>query len=113
MVVALVAGIALLVTAALTPLLRGAALGAGLVRQAQADRWHRRPTPAIGGVAIYVGFGIALGIGYLLFPSLSGPLVTRAPQALLPWTYREGLLAGGTLIFLVGLVDDLLALKPP
>ena len=44
--VALVAGLALVITAVLTPVVRGAALGAGLVRQAQTDRWHRRPTPA-------------------------------------------------------------------
>ncbi len=111
MVVALVAGLAVVLTSVLTPVVRGAALGAGLVRQSQADRWHRRPTPAIGGVAIYVGFGTAIGIGYLLFPS-TGPLAARAPQALLSWPVREGLLAAGTLVFLVGLLDDLLALTP-
>src|SRR5688572_29585543 len=112
MVVALVAALALVLTAALTPVVRAAALGAGLVRQAQTDRWHRRPTPAIGGVAIYVGFGVALGVGYLFFPDAVDPLAAPAPHALLPLTPREGLLAAGTLIFLVGLVDDLIALKP-
>lgn len=112
MVVGLVASLALVLTAALTPLVRSAALGAGLVRQAQADRWHRRPTPAIGGVAIYVGFGVALGVGHLLFPDAVDPLARPAPNAVIKWAPREGLLAAGTLVFLVGLIDDLLVLKP-
>ena len=48
------------VTALLTPAVRGAAIAGGMGRQVQADRWHRRPTPAIGGVAIYLGLGLAL-----------------------------------------------------
>ena len=112
MVAGIVAAVALVLTAVLTPLVRGAAMGAGLVRQATGDRWHQRPTPAIGGVAIYVGFGVALGVGYLLAPAAVDPLGTRAANALLPGSPRDGLLAAGTLIFLVGLVDDLVALKP-
>ena len=112
MVAGIVAAVALVLTAVLTPLVRGAAMGAGLVRQATGDRWHQRPTPAIGGVAIYVGFGVALGVGYLLAPAAVDPLSTRAPQALLPGSPRDGLLVAVTLIFLMGLVDDLVALKP-
>jgi pyruvate-ferredoxin/flavodoxin oxidoreductase len=51
-----------------------------LVRQAQADRWHKRPTPAIGGVAIFLGFGLAVAVGYLLLPE-PGLLSARAVQA--------------------------------
>ena len=112
MVAGIVAAVALVLTAVLTPLVRGAAMGARLVRQATGDRWHQRPTPAIGGVAIYAGFGVALGVGYLLAPAAVDPLSTRAANALLPGSPRDGLLAAGTLIFLVGLVDDLVALKP-
>ena len=111
-VVGLVAALALISTAVLTPVVRGAALAAGLVRQTQADRWHSRPTPAVGGVAIFLGFGVALGVGYLIAPGSVNPLGARAPQALLPWPARDGLLAAGAMMFLVGLVDDLLALRP-
>ncbi len=112
LLVGTVAALALVLTALLTPLVRGAALGMGLVRQAQADRWHRRPTPAIGGVAIYLGFGIALGVGYLLAPGVASALAYVPPQAVLRWTPFEGLLFAGTLVFLVGLVDDLVHLSP-
>ncbi|MBW3534388.1 MAG: undecaprenyl/decaprenyl-phosphate alpha-N-acetylglucosaminyl 1-phosphate transferase, partial [Gemmatimonadetes bacterium] len=112
LITAIVAALALTLTALLTPLVRGAALGMGLVRQAQADRWHRRPTPAIGGVAIFLGFGIALGVGWILDPEAASALAYLPPQAILPWTPWEGLLAAGTLVFLVGLVDDLFRLNP-
>ena len=55
---------------------------------------------------------MALGVGYLLAPASVDPLGARAPQALLPGSPRDGLLVAVTLIFLVGLVDDLVALKP-
>ena len=65
----IVAGLALVLTAVLTPAVRGAAIAGGMVRQVQTDRWHRRPTPAIGGVAIFLGFGLAVGVGYVLDPN--------------------------------------------
>ena len=113
MVIALVATLAVVVTAVITPVVRAAAIRAGLVRRARSDRWHRRPTPAIGGVAIYLGFGIALAVGYLLLPpDAVAPLAARAPQSRIPWSARDGLLAAGTFIFLAGLLDDLVSLKP-
>lgn len=112
LVIALTSALALVATALLTPAVRGGAVTMGLVRQVQEDRWHRRPTPAIGGVAIYVGFGIALGVGLLLDPDAFGALRLRSPRAVLPWSPWEGLLAASTLAFLLGLVDDLVHLRP-
>ena len=108
----IVAGLALVLTAALTPVVRGAAIAGGMVRKVQADRWHSRPTPAIGGVAIFLGFGLAVGIGYLLDPNAVQGLVTRPAQAVLPLTTWEGLVLAATLAFLVGLVDDFVRLRP-
>jgi len=108
----LVAGLALVLTAVLTPVVRGAAMGGGMVRQVQEDRWHKRPTPAIGGVAIFLGFGLAVGGGYLLSPDATYGLGTPSPRSLLPWTTWEGLLVGSTLAFLVGLVDDFIVMDP-
>ena len=62
----LIGGFALVLTAVLTPVVRSAAISVGIVRQVQADRWHARPTPAIGGVAIFLGFGLAVTLGFLV-----------------------------------------------
>ncbi len=112
LLIAIVAALALVLTAVLTPVVRGAAIAGGMVRQVQADRWHRRPTPAIGGVAIYLGFGLAVGVGYMLDPTAAQGLAFRPPQAVLPWSVWEGLVMGATVAFLVGLVDDFVHLSP-
>jgi UDP-GlcNAc:undecaprenyl-phosphate GlcNAc-1-phosphate transferase len=109
---AIVGGLALLFTALITPIVRGAALRGGMVRQVQADRWHKRPTPAIGGVAIFLGFGLAVGVGYFIDPESTRALAVRSERSLLPWTPWEGLVAAATLAFVVGLVDDLVHLRP-
>jgi len=112
LLVGLIGGLALILTAVLTPVVRGAAITGGMVRQVQADRWHKRPTPAIGGVAIFLGFGLAVGIGYLLDPTATQGLRATARHAILPWTPWEGLVTAATLAFLLGLVDDFLTLPP-
>jgi UDP-GlcNAc:undecaprenyl-phosphate GlcNAc-1-phosphate transferase len=108
----IVAGLALVLTAILTPVVRGAAIAGGMVRQVQSDRWHKRPTPAIGGVAIFLGFGLAVGAGYLLDPNALQGFAIRPAQAVLPLTTWEGLVLGATVAFLVGLVDDFLPMPP-
>jgi UDP-GlcNAc:undecaprenyl-phosphate GlcNAc-1-phosphate transferase len=98
-------------TALLTPLVRGAAIGAGRVTQVRDDRWHRRPTPVLGGVAIFLGFGLVTWVGSLftgpLFPEL-----TRTGPAMLDLSPWEALIAASSLAFLVGLVDDFVQLRP-
>jgi UDP-GlcNAc:undecaprenyl-phosphate GlcNAc-1-phosphate transferase len=108
----IVAGLALIFTAVLTPVVRGAAIAGGMVRRVQSDRWHSRPTPAIGGVAIFLGFGLALGVGFLLDPNAVQGLTPRPVQSLLPFSTWEALVLGSTLAFLVGLVDDFVHLPP-
>ncbi|MEQ9398223.1 MAG: hypothetical protein RJQ04_03555 [Longimicrobiales bacterium] len=108
----IVAGLALILTAVLTPVIRGAAMAGGLVRGVQADRWHRRPTPAIGGVAIFLGFGLAVGVGYVIDPGATQGFGVRPAHAFLPWTPWEGLVLASAAAFLLGLVDDLVALRP-
>lgn len=68
----------------------------GLVVQPRADRWHRRPTPVLGGVQMFVGF-------------LAGVVWLGVSGHALPW----GLLAGSLMAFLIGLYDDLRELSPP
>jgi UDP-GlcNAc:undecaprenyl-phosphate GlcNAc-1-phosphate transferase len=77
----------------LVPLCRSLAFRLNCVARPAADRWHKRPTPLLGGAAI---FG-SVAIGTLVF-GLAGTL----------WIP----LLAGALIFLVGLVDDVVSLKP-
>lgn len=66
----------------------------GLVARPRKDRWHTRPTALMGGIAIYLAF-LA---GCFLFAERIGRL----------WP----VLLAGTVLFAVGLVDDLVQLKP-
>jgi UDP-GlcNAc:undecaprenyl-phosphate GlcNAc-1-phosphate transferase len=73
---------------------RTAACRIGVVALPRADRWHQKPTALLGGVAIYSAF-IA---GFLLF----GQGVATVPV----------ILAAGSVLFVAGLVDDLVQIKP-
>jgi UDP-GlcNAc:undecaprenyl-phosphate GlcNAc-1-phosphate transferase len=85
--------LALGLSLALVPLCRLLALRAGRVAHPRSDRWHRRPVALLGGVAI----GTSLFVGAVVFR-----LVGQVPV----------LLGCALLIFVTGLVDDLVRLKP-
>ena len=78
----------------LTLIARAASHRVGLVSAPRQDRWHQKPTPMLGGAAIYFSFVI----GFLIF----------APR--LPGTYA--ILGAGTLLFGTGLVDDVIHIRP-
>lgn len=65
---------------------------------------HARPTPLAGGLAIYLATVTVLTTAFLL-PSLLGRALARGGNGLLT------LLAGATVIVLVGLVDDRFGLR--
>ena len=77
----------------LVPLCRWVALRAGYVASPKADRWHQRRTALLGG------FAIALVV-------LVGALATGVAPSLYV------MVAGGAGIFLLGLADDLVSLRP-
>lgn len=89
------AAVALILSGVLTGLVRFMARKAGLVDAPRQDRWHRRPVPRLGGIAIYLAFVTTALL--LLDRPLSAEL--------------RALLIGGTLIFLVGVIDDLVHLE--
>jgi UDP-GlcNAc:undecaprenyl-phosphate GlcNAc-1-phosphate transferase len=80
-------------SAALVPLCKRVAFRFGWVAEPRDDRWHRKVTPVFGGVAI--GLTLFAGVG------LSG----HAPSVAV-------VLAGAAIIFIVGLIDDVISLKP-
>ncbi|MBW2579408.1 MAG: glycosyl transferase [Deltaproteobacteria bacterium] len=85
---------------ALTPLVRRFAIRKGQVAEPRADRWHTRPTPLMGGVAIFSAFSITL-IATLLFTPASILLPKYLP-----------LLACASLVFALGLIDDIYGMSP-
>ncbi len=74
-------------------------LGVRLVAVPSGERWHDQPTPTFGGVGIYAGFVAAV-------------LLAVAVGAVESSSELLGILAGVTLVFLAGLVDDLRHLSP-
>lgn len=103
--------VAMLTAALLTPVIRNIALRSGEVVAVRDDRWHKRPTPAFGGIAIVVGFAVALLVEGLLGP---GGQFTLEPtnRAVLPIAPSVGLISAGAMMFVLGLADDLLHMGP-
>jgi len=84
---------ALLLSLVLVPVCRALALRYGFVATPRADRWHARPIALCGGVAI----GATLFAGLVVFRAVSAVPV---------------LAGGAALMFMAGLADDVLQLKP-
>ncbi|MGW8268110.1 MAG: MraY family glycosyltransferase, partial [Longimicrobiales bacterium] len=98
-------------TVLLIPLVRGAAIAAGRVTAVRRDRWHEKPTPSLGGVGIFLGFGLVVWLASLL--SWQDPLTSaQVRMGILPLSPWEALVAASSLAFLVGLVDDFVQLRP-
>lgn len=80
-------------TVMLVPLVSRAARGLGLVARPSDDRWHQRPVPNIGGAAMLV------------------PILLVSSVAALPLTVGP-LLLTVTLMFVLGVVDDVRPVRP-
>lgn len=79
---------------ALTPIVRVAARRWGYVAQPKADRWHKKPTAMLGGVAIFAP--VVLGY-FALVPHTTQSVVVVTASAFM---------------FALGLIDDLYHIKP-
>lgn len=89
-----IAFVSLILSIILTYLVREYARKYGYVAKPKSDRWHKKPTAMMGGIAIF----LTTIIVFLLF----------AEQTTRSWI----ILGGSSFLFLVGLVDDLLNIKP-
>ena len=97
--IAIVSIAAFAVAAAVLWLLLRTPAGARLVAVPSDARWHRQPTPLFGGVGIFAGFS-------------AGILLALATGAI-EWSGElGGILAGVSIVFVAGLVDDLWHLAP-
>lgn len=87
-------GVSLALTLVLTPVVRALARRVRMVAKPKIDRWHKKPTAMLGGVAVW----LAVTATYLLF---------------LPHTpYGWVVIGSSTFLFLVGLADDIFHAKP-
>ena len=116
-VLATVAATTTLAAAGLVPVAARLAARFGIVDLPSHRKVHSTPTPRLGGVAIFLPFTLVILAGYLLLPALlATPWAHRLfPESahMLREAYRvEGkllaLLAGGALVFAVGVLDDVL-----
>ena len=86
--------LSLAVSVLLTFLVRKLARKYGFVAAPKSDRWHKRPTAMMGGVAIYL---TVVSMFFLFVPLTQESLV---------------ILAASSFLFFVGLLDDYLQIKP-
>ncbi len=101
-----VIAVAIGVTLLATPIVRWLAmrLGAVVPPQADARHVHTRPTPTLGGAAMFLGFLAAMAVAsqmdqfHLMFEDNSEPF---------------GIMLAAGIIFLVGALDDLIDVSPP
>lgn len=95
----------------LTPLVRSLARKYGWMAFPSDERWHKKPTALLGGIAIYLGAGMPL-LYTFDFGNLIQQLVPK------PNTYETAPLGpalwiGMTLSFTLGMLDDFIRIKPP
>ena len=104
---ALAATVAATVAALATPRVRRLALHVGVLDTVDERRMHEEPKPRIGGIAVYLGFAVALFVAFGL--ALKTPSLLHDVDDIHNFL---GLLFGGTLIMLVGVWDDIMGLRP-
>ena len=114
----LVFGVAFLLAVIITPLSARLGHRLGLVATPGGRRQHEGMIPRTGGIPIYIAFVGAVLVAQLLIasPLDPDPLASEGLRVL-RFDPKEsirliGLLGGGTLIFIVGLLDDWLELPP-
>ena len=101
-----VVGASLLAALVLTPAARWLALRVGAVAHPMTERWHRQPTPLLGGVAVGLATLVGVGVAALLLGRTPGVTIGSAVTG-----KALGVGVSSTLIFLVGLLDDLVSLR--
>ncbi|MGE0084989.1 MAG: glycosyl transferase [Desulfococcaceae bacterium] len=93
----------------LTPAVKYTSRRKGWIASPVKDRWHKKPTAMMGGIAIYTGVAIPL-----FFAADFGSLLkftTEPGTGNLP-SADAAIWIGMTLSFVLGLVDDFLRIKP-
>lgn len=111
-------GVTFAAALALTAVVRRVALRWGVLDHPGGRKTQRDPVPLLGGVAIVAAFYLVVG-GHILVFDLLDSVGERWLREMLMLFLGEdhvvklgGLLAGGLIVFLLGVVDDVRALTP-
>ncbi len=112
-----VAVVAFAVTNGLAPFVRKMARRLGAIDYPGGRRINTRPTPRMGGVAIFLGFAAAAAVAMIIGRNIdlvrSGaemfvriPITAKTDRAIL------GIMLGGTFMLACGIYDDLRGMRP-
>ncbi|NUS32518.1 MAG: undecaprenyl/decaprenyl-phosphate alpha-N-acetylglucosaminyl 1-phosphate transferase [Gemmatimonadaceae bacterium] len=100
----LAVGAAYIICVALIPLIRHAAVRHRLLDlSGEHRRHHERPIPRLGGVAVFLS---------LLVVAAAGTLLDDKAHVLLLLPFVASISIGATILFVTGLVDDLVGVRP-
>lgn len=94
----------------LVPVVRYVAVKKDWIAYPSQERWHKKPTALLGGIAIYIGSSIPL---FFLadFQSIVSYLSKVPTQKVLP-SFPTVTWWGMTILFVLGLIDDYFHIKP-
>lgn len=99
-----------LVCVILTPAVRQAAVRSGRIALPTEDRWHTKPTALLGGVAIYCAAALPL-LRFADFGAVFEYVRVHSPGTEPP-SYTAVVWIGMTVLFVLGLLDDLRHVRP-
>lgn len=104
MLTALTSAVALVVSLAVTPMIRALAERLGLLDEPDERKIHAVPVPRLGGVAIAIAFAAALAFAAAVTNDLDAVSSLRPNRA-------PAILAGASLLVLVGVIDDVRGMR--
>lgn len=101
---------AFLLCLVLTPFIRHLAMVRGWMAKPAKERWHKRPTALMGGVAIYVAMAVPLFFAADFTTII--PYIYKFTTHPDPPSVGAVIWIGGSFLFVIGLLDDFIDLKP-
>jgi UDP-GlcNAc:undecaprenyl-phosphate GlcNAc-1-phosphate transferase len=104
MLIALTFAAATVVALMVTPVVRGVAHRFNLLDQPGERKVHEIPVPRLGGIAMAVAFGVAIGIATLASSDLGASGQLRPNRA-------PAILAGVSVLLVVGVIDDVRGMR--